>query len=115
MGKRNKKEWQCGDCNAVMPKTKSYCDAPEHDFAEKTIHQQMIIEQLREEIYDLKLKNNTVGYLTVEEFVTQYSAALREYLHKMYSTSGSLHPEDLSSATASFAEANWITLQHMKF
>jgi hypothetical protein len=115
VGKRSKKNWQCGDCNATMPMSKSFCDAPEHEFAEASIHLKMRIEQLEDTLYELRKENRTRSYLTVDEFVTQYTQGLRQYMNSTFRNSGALHPHDLSSQAASYAEAHWSVIENMDF
>jgi hypothetical protein len=106
MGKRNKIEetWECGDCEAELPISTKWCNAPQHQWAEKAIRLQALLrivsEQKAEDDYQ-------TGYLTAEEFVEKLSPQMRDYLVKMYGQE-KCHPHDLATAAATFMDAYWV-------
>ena len=110
MKKKKKAEetWQCGDCNAVLPVSTEWCDAPQHEWAEQVIKLRWMLKNITEpknqESYDK-------DYMTSDEFVDQLAPMMKEYLVKMYG-GGRAHPHDLATAAASFMEAYWIISDH---
>jgi hypothetical protein len=110
MGKRKKIEetWECGDCNAELPVSTKWCDAPQHYLAEKVARLQALLriaaEARNEEDVDKY-------YLTAEEFVENLMPPMKEYMIKMYGKE-KCHPHDLATAAASFMDAYWIISEH---
>ena len=106
MARKNKTEetWNCGDCNAELPESKKYCDAPEHEWAEQVLRLKWMVSRLSAEREDEEREKD---YMTPEEFVSQFSPMLKEYLVRTYGDEKS-HPHDLATAAASFMEAYWI-------
>ena len=59
---------------------------------------------------------NKFPWVTQEEFVAHYSAALAEYLSNTYQDTGSkTHIVDLSAPASAFAEAWWAILGNMNY
>lgn len=106
MGKKKKTEetWNCGDCNAELPISTEWCDAPQHEWAEQVIRLKYVVSTLRAERTDEERER---VYMTPDEFVSLFSPMLKEYLVKTYGDEKS-HPHDLATAAASFMEAYWI-------
>ena len=106
MGKKKKTEetWDCGDCNAQLPISKEWCDAPQHEWAEQVIKLKWLVKKLSEDRNDEEREKE---YLTAEEFVEKLSPQMRDYLVKMYGSEKS-HPHDLATAAATFMDAYWI-------
>ena len=110
MGKRKKIEntWECGDCNAELPISIEWCNAPQHEWAEQVIKLKWLVKKLSEDKNDEERDKN---YLTAEEFVENLMPPMKEYMIKMYGKE-QCHPHDLATAAASFMDAYWIISEH---
>jgi len=111
MAKKNKEDWQCGDCGSWNSHKADFCTAGEyHELHEKLIHCHYLIRTLEEEVKEAR---HAQKYTSSEEFVESLGKQLQEYLDQMYGKNAKdLHREDLMSATMSFMEAAWIIHQH---
>ena len=110
MGKKKKTEetWECGDCYAELPASTKWCNAPQHEWAEKATRLQALLRIVSAQKADEDYEN---GYLTAEEFVEKLSPQMNDYLVKTYGQE-KCHPHDLATAAASFMEAYWIISDH---
>jgi len=106
--KKIEETWNCGDCNAVLPISTEWCDAPQHEWAEQVVKLKWLVKKLSEERNDEERDKN---YLTAEEFVENLMPPMKEYMIKMYGNE-QCHPHDLATAAASFMDAYWIISEH---
>ena len=82
---------------------------PRVDWKLEALRLASINEELRKELL-------TAHYVTLDEFMEEYSAALRAFLVAQY---GDLtkehHPHDLASSAASFGDAWWTIMDNKDF
>lgn len=100
--------WRCGDCSAWNTNKAKSCTAPQHEFAERAIRAEALLQIKLNEITEDRY---TKHYVTAEEFVDELAPMMKEYLVKTYSDD-KCHPHDLATAAASFMEAYWIISDH---
>ena len=122
MGKRERKvkdSWECGDCNAMNDYTKDWCDAPEHEWAEKYLQVSYALQATKDQMFEMQSKERQRFYLTKEEFTQMYTNALNDYLTATFTCGSSddrkLHPEDLAASIATFNDATYALLSNYKF
>ena len=107
MTKKNKEDWQCGDCGAWNNHKVEWCAAGErHELGEKLITANYKIRVLQEEN---ALLSSGVQYPSSKVFVQELSCQLQVYLDKMYGPDAkNFTRDDLLSSTLAFMEAAWI-------
>lgn len=108
MAKKKKTEetWECGDCNAELPISTEWCDAPQHEWAEEVIRLRYALRKLSDE-------HPEKHYITPEEYVDQLAVMLKEYLKRNYGED-KCHPSDLTSWAFTFMESYWIISDHSR-
>jgi len=109
MGNKDK-TWVCGDCDAVHTERVSTCNAPDHDLKVEIWRKGLRIAELEGTIANLKIEaKNSKWNTTLDEFIEQYTWALRDYMSNSYDDTRTHHPEDLSAAMATFTDA-WYAI-----
>lgn len=112
MAKKNKEDWQCGDCGATNSYKKETCDAVQHELGEKNFNLKWQIRSLQDQLAQQRVEGS---YMTKAEFVESFSAMLAQYLDSQYSGPNDRnHPLDLATATVCFAESFFIVADHLK-
>jgi hypothetical protein len=112
VAKKNKDDWQCGDCGATNSYKVEWCNAPQHELGEENIKLEWRIEMLEKQ---LAHRDHTDMYFTKEEFVEAFSAMLSQYLDSQYhGPDDKNHPLDLATATVCFAESFFIVADHLR-
>ena len=75
------------------------------------------IKHLLAENSQLKTDLRNAHYVTVDQFVDEYSGALRDYIMSQYVSykepNALNHPHDLATAAINFAEAVWYMHEQM--
>ena len=112
MAKKNKDDWQCGDCGATNSYKKETCDAVQHELGEENFHLKWKIRNLEAQLASQRVEHT---YFTKAEFVESFSAMLSQYLDSQYSgPDDKNHPLDLATATVCFAESFFIVADHLR-
>ena len=77
------------------------------------------IQLLMSKNEELKDQLRVAHYTTVDQFLEEYTGALREHLEAQYSYKRDpralMHPEDLASAAATFSDVWWAIAQHTDY
>jgi hypothetical protein len=82
---------------------------PKVDWKLEALRLASINEELREGLL-------TAHYTTLDEFLEDYSAALRDFLVAQYGNeTRNHHPHDLASSVASFGDAWWAIMDNKDF
>jgi len=81
------------------------------------INWQEVAQHLAEQNRDLVKQVRYANYLTIDQFIKEYTGALREYMQSQYRNGPTelSHPEDLAASAATFSDAWWAVSQHMDF
>lgn len=99
-----------------MAKRKKEDEAPERDWEAE-------YNQMRAVADEAIRRMRVATYLTVDQFVNEYSAALRDHMRQQFTSSYRTnaekdnlhHPEDLAATAATFADAHWNISQHIDY
>ena len=76
-----------------------------------------VAQQLAEQNRDLVKQVRYANYLTIGQFMEEYTGALREYMEAQYrhGPTDLCHPEDLAASAATFSDAWWSISQHADY
>lgn len=99
-----------------MAKAKKEKEQP-YDWEKRVKSLEAENSQLTRQNIELIRANRYSKYLTVDQFVKEYTGALKEYLGSQYrhGSTDLLHPEDLAASAANFSDAWWVISQHTDY
>lgn len=107
MAKEKKEKWRCYDCGASNSKKNEWCTSDLHDMGEEIIHLKYQLRKAEEALEEEKGKKFNATYMTLDQFVSDLSSALRDHLKASFRDDGQqlYHPEDLISNASTFVDA----------
>lgn len=107
-----KKSWVCGDCDAKLPGSTKWCDAPQHDATVRALIAERQTAALESLIAEREVAHSAWS-TTIDEFFEEYTEALYAYIKSIESRGDRHHPLDLAYTASAFNDV-WVIISEVK-